>query len=194
MEPFPTNCSTTGSAAESEVRVEQIFYNGWEGLARTLIVGVLAYISLIAILRWSGKRTLAKMNAFDLIVTISLGSTLASALLNKGVALAESVVAFVTLIGLQFVVTWTSVRARWVRRLVTGEPLMLFEQGKFLPAALLHARVTEDEVLAAIRSAGVDGLGTVAGVVLETDGSFSVVNRGDGTGASSLDGVRRLAE
>jgi hypothetical protein len=46
--------------------VEQVFYNGWEGLARTLVVGVLAYASLIVALRCSGKRTLSQMNAFDL--------------------------------------------------------------------------------------------------------------------------------
>ncbi len=46
-----------------------MFFNGWESLLRTLVVGVLAYISLVLSLRISGKRTLAKMNAFDLIVT-----------------------------------------------------------------------------------------------------------------------------
>ena len=54
--------------------MEHIFYNRWEDLARSLIIGVLAYVFLIGCLRWSGKRTLSKMNAFDFIVTISLGS------------------------------------------------------------------------------------------------------------------------
>ena len=102
-----------------------MFFAGWEGLARTLIVGVLAYVALVAFLRLSGKRTLSKMNAFDLVVTVALGSTLATVLLNKGVALAEGALAFALLIGLQFAVTWSSVRARWVRQLVTGEPRML---------------------------------------------------------------------
>jgi uncharacterized membrane protein YcaP (DUF421 family) len=172
--------------------VEHIFYNRWEDLARTVIVGVLAYAVLVAALRWSGKRTLSKMNAFDLIVTVSLGSTLASSLLNKDVALAEGVLAFLLLIGLQFAVTWLSVRVRWVRRVVTGEPLMLFESGAFSSAALRRARVTEDEVRAAVRGAGVRDLGGAAAVVLETDGSFSVVRGGDGVGASSLEGVRRV--
>ena len=50
-----------------------IFFNGWEGIARTLVIGVLAYLALILTLRISGKRTLSKMNAFDLIVTVALG-------------------------------------------------------------------------------------------------------------------------
>jgi hypothetical protein len=65
------------------------------------------------------------MNAFDLVVTVALGSTLATVLLNKEVALAEGVLAFAVLIGLQFIVTWSSVRQRWIRQIVTGEPRML---------------------------------------------------------------------
>ena len=159
--------------------MEHLFYNRWEDLARTLIVGVLGYVFLVGCLRWSGKRTLSKMNAFDLIVTVSLGSVLASLLLSKSVALAEGVVALSLLVWLQFAVTWTSVRVRWVRRFVTGEPLLLLDQGEFLPEALLHARVTEDEVCAAVRAAGIGPLNQVAAVVLETDGSFSVIQQSD---------------
>lgn len=167
-----------------------MFFNGWESLLRTLVVGVLAYISLVLSLRISGKRTLAKMNAFDLIVTVSLGSTLATVLLNKNVALAEGVLAFALLIGLQYVVTWSSVRARWVRRWVTGEPLILLYRGEFLPMALRHSRVAEDEVRAAVRSAGLASMKEAEAVVLETDGSFSVVRRGSSNESTSLDGVQ----
>jgi uncharacterized membrane protein YcaP (DUF421 family) len=171
--------------------MEQMFFNGWESLFRTLVVGVLAYIALITFLRFSGKRTLSKMNAFDLVVTVALGSTLATVLLTKGVALAEGALAFAILIVLQFAVTWSSVRARWVRQIVTGEPLMLLYRGEFLAAALRHARVTEDEVRAAVRSAGLASMNEVEAVVLETDGSFSVVRPDAREGGSSLEGVQR---
>jgi uncharacterized membrane protein YcaP (DUF421 family) len=169
--------------------LKQMFFSGWDTLLRTLVVGVLAYVVLIVFLRISGKRTLSKMNAFDLIVTVALGSTLATILLSKEVALAEGALAFALLIGLQFVVTFTSVRAQWVRDVVTGEPVMLLYDGELLPAALLRARVTEKEVQAAIRAAGLAGLGEAQAVVLETDGSMSVVRRGTATGPSSLKSV-----
>jgi uncharacterized membrane protein YcaP (DUF421 family) len=170
--------------------MEQMFFSGWDGLLRTLIVGVLAYVTLIVFLRVSGKRTLSKMNAFDLVVTVALGSTLATVLLTKDVALAEGALAFALLIGLQFVVTWSSVRARWVRQVVAGEPVMLLYRGDFLAADMRRARVTEDEVRAAVRSAGLASLGGVEAVVLETDGSFSIVHQGSGTDRPSLAGVR----
>ena len=167
------------------VAMNHIFFDGWEAPARTLVLGVLAYALLILCLRWSGKRTLSKMNAFDLIVTVSLGSVLASILLSKSVALTEGVLALGILILLQFLVTWTSVRLGWVRRLVTGEPQLLLHHGAFIEAALMQARVTEDEVRAVVRSAGIGDLAHVGAVVLETDGSFSVVKMADAPAASS---------
>lgn len=50
-----------------------MFFNGWDSLLRTLIVGVLAHVVLVVFLRLSGKRTLSKMNAFDLVLTVALG-------------------------------------------------------------------------------------------------------------------------
>lgn len=170
--------------------MESLFFSGWPALARTLVVGILAYVGLVALLRVSGLRTLSKMNAFDLVVTVALGSTLATILLNKNVALAEGALAFALLIALQFVVTWSSVRVGWVRRLVTGEPRMLALRGRLLPAALRSARVTEDEVRAAVRGAGLPDLAAVAAVVLETDGSFSVVCGKDSGTPTSLAGVK----
>lgn len=165
-------------------------FDGWASLFRTATVGLLAYVALVTLLRIAGNRTLSKMNAFDLVVTVALGSTMATVLLNKDIALAEGVLAFALLIGLQFAVTWSSFRARWIRRLVTGEPRMLYYQGEFLETALRHARVTEDEVRAAVRATGLSHLSAVAAVVMETDGSISVVQQG-GTGESTLEDVQR---
>ena len=63
--------------------MERIFFDGWSVLFRTAVVGVLAYVCLIFFLRISGKRTLSKMNAFDFVVTVALGSTLATILRDQ---------------------------------------------------------------------------------------------------------------
>lgn len=170
--------------------MDDVFFGGWSSLVRTLIVGALAYLVLVIFLRVSGKRTLTKLNAFDLVVTVALGSTLATVLLNKSVPLADGALAFVLLIALQYAVTWLSVRVRWLRQIVTGEPALLLYQGDFMPAAMLRARVTRDEVRSAVRSSGILSMEEVEGVVLETDGSLSVIPRGTEAGHSSLEGVR----
>lgn len=171
-----------------------MFFNGWENLFRTLIVGLLAYAVLVIFLRLSGNRTLSKMNAFDLIVTVALGSTLATILLSKQVALAEGALALGLLIFLQFAITWLSVRKRWVKKLVTGEPLMLLYRGEFLTQALRKARVTQDEVRAAIRSNGLSSVAAAHAVILETDGSLSVVKENDKHDHSSLKDVRHTPQ
>ncbi|PRP99281.1 DUF421 domain-containing protein [Enhygromyxa salina] len=170
--------------------MNSILFDGWDTLARTVTLGVLGYASLVVILRVAGKRTLAKMNAFDLVVTIALGSTLATLLLSKDTPLAQGVVGLLVLIGLQFVISWASVRVRWVRRIVSSEPTLLLYRGGYLPGMLRRSRVTTEEVRAAVRSAGHAAIEQVHAVVLETDGSFSVIAQDDAIEASSLAGVR----
>ena len=154
-----------------------MLFDGWGPLVRTLVVGVLSYASLIVLLRVSGKRTLSKMNAFDFVVTVALGSTLASVLTSSDVALARGLVAFALLIGLQLAITWGSVRHRWIDDLVKSEPSLLVSRGELLRAAMRRERVTEEEVRAAARASGVAAIEEADAVILETDGSFSVVRR-----------------
>lgn len=152
-----------------------MFFDDWQGLLRVLVVGTLAYAAVIAILRVSGKRTLAKMNAFDLVVTVALGSTLSSVLLSKDVALAEGVLGLVLLTCLQFGIAWASIRSRTAEAVAKSNARMLLKDGVIDKQALKDERVTHEELLAAVRGGGLGGLELAAAVVLETDGSFSVV-------------------
>lgn len=154
---------------------QPIFFDTWTSLGRVILVGALAYGGLVLMLRISGKRTLSKMNAFDLVVTVALGSTLATVLLNRSIPLAEGLAAFALLIGLQFVITWLSVRSDAVKNAVKSQPTVLVSRGTPLPDALKWQRVTMDEVQAALRQSGQSDLDDRTTVVLETDGSISVM-------------------
>ncbi len=146
------------------------------GLLRILIIGPLAYLLLIAILRTSGKRTLSKMNAFDFVVTVALGSTLATVVLSKDIPLVEGVLAFAVLAILQFLISWFARRMPSFEAIIKAEPRMLLRDGTFDSGAMRAERVTEEEVRSAIRASGIGDLHSVATVVLETDGSFSVIS------------------
>lgn len=152
-----------------------MFFDDWDGVLRTVVVGLCAYVAVVFLLRMSGKRTLSKWNAFDFIVTVALGSSLATVLLSRQVPLAQGLAGFALLILLQFAVTWLSVRFRVVRRLVKAEPRLLLRRGQFLREAMARERVTESEILAAMRGRGIADPTHVEAVVLETDGSFSIV-------------------
>lgn len=161
-----------------------MIFDGWSGLGRVLLVGPLAYFALVAILRVSGKRTLTKLSAFDLVVTVALGSILATVLLSKSVALLEGVLAMALLVVLQFAITWLAVRVPWVAGLIKSEPTLLVHEGEFLDQALRAQRVTREEVLSALRSSGVSELSVVHAVVLETDGSMSMLKGQERAGAA----------
>ena len=168
-------------------------FKGWESIGRALFVGILAYAGLLVFLRFSGKRTLSKMNAFDLVVTVSLGSTLSTIIVSRQTGLADGLTALGLLIALQFSVAWLSVRWSWFRKAIKSEPTLLFYQGNYLHKALHRERVTENEVLAALRQSGVAHPGNTTAVVLETDGSFTVTQGDNLDRASSMQSVRGTA-
>ena len=151
-----------------------MFFQNWEGIIRTIIVGALAYATLILFLRISGKRTLAKLNAFDLVVTVALGSTLSAILLQESIALAEGAVALALLISLQYLVAFISVRSTRFAKLIRSEPTLLARHGVFCEAAMKQSRITEDEALSAVRSSGGKALSDVEILILESDGTISV--------------------
>ncbi len=171
-----------------------MLFQSWSDVGRVLVMGLLVYPTLVLVLRVSGKRTLAKMNAFDLVVTVALGSTLATILLSADVSLAEGVLALVLLIALQLAVAWVSVRVGWFRRTVKAEPALLLHRGVLQEDTLRAERVTAGEVRQAVRSQGIGDLSLVEAVVLETDGSFSVIpcsQAGSGSALADLDPVRQ---
>jgi uncharacterized membrane protein YcaP (DUF421 family) len=146
------------------------------GLIRLLVIGAAAYVALVAILRITGKRTLSKMNAFDLIVTVALGS-LATVILSRSVSLVQGIAAFLLLTLLQFAVTWTSVRSARFQRWIKAEPRLLAHDGRLLESAMRQERVTRKEIEAAVREKGLGALQDAKCVVLETDGSLSIVEQ-----------------
>lgn len=157
-------------------------------IIRTVVIGILSYTALIILLRLSGKRTLSKMNAFDLIVTVALGSSLATMLLSSD-SFFDGLAAFTTLIGLQFVITWLSIRSEKFHNFVKAQPQLLLFEGEFIEQSLVKERVTKAEIKAAIRSQGISQLEDVEAVVLETDGSLTTLQRVHGKLATTLQGV-----
>lgn len=147
------------------------------GVLRVVGVGVLTYIGMVVLLRLSGNRTLSKMNSFDLVVTVAFGSALASVLIDKKIPLTVGLGAIAVLIMLQFIVTWLSVRSPGFNRLVKTQPTLLVHEGQMRKDAMRRVRVTEDEILGALRKHGIGDMRKAGAVVMESDGSLSVIMR-----------------
>lgn len=169
-------------------------FGSWDSILHTLITGTLSYFGLVVWLRISGKRTLSKWNSFDFVVTIAFGSILASALLSKNTSLLQAMLSIGLLVGLQYMLTWLAVRTDTVQSLIKAEPTLLAFKGELLDSTLKKKRVAKGEVLAAIRISGCGSIEEVDAVVLETDGSFSVVQSIDLTAASAFRDVQGFKE
>jgi uncharacterized membrane protein YcaP (DUF421 family) len=94
--------------------------------------------------------------------------------LSSTVSLADGVTALALLVGLQYLVAWASVRSRRLERLVKSEPTLVYRDG-FLAGAMGRERVTADELRQAARGQGHADLAEVALIVLETDGTLSIL-------------------
>lgn len=156
-----------------------LLFNSWSDLGRVLVLGVLGYISLVLLLRISGNRTLSKLNAFDFIVTIALGSTFGSFILNKEISLAEGVMGFIVLIGMQYVVSWLTIRSTTIKRLVKSEPSLVYYNQEYLVDSMKRSRIAKAEIEQSVRNQGYASLENVEAVVLETDGSLSIISRSE---------------
>lgn len=163
-------------------------------LLRICLAAITAYAALILLLRLTGKRSLAKLNAFDLVITIALGSTLASFVLSKDVTFADGLLGLFMLLALQYAISWLSIKSRRVKELVRSQPRLLLRDGSFDRAALERERITEGEALAAIRKEGVGRVQDVAALVLETDGSFSVIRADEQAQLTALRDVTGATE
>jgi uncharacterized membrane protein YcaP (DUF421 family) len=165
------------------------WHDGWSPVIRSVVVGASAYAALVAIIRVSGKRTLSKMNAFDLVVTVAIGSILASTIVTTSTSLAQGVTGFAVLVGLQTLVAWLSSRSSAIRNIVSSRPALLVYRGVVLDDALRRERVTTAHIAGALRAAGFARVEEVEAVVLESDGSCTAIGRTVAP-ATTLDGVQ----
>ncbi|NNU14760.1 DUF421 domain-containing protein [Parvularcula sp. ZS-1/3] len=163
-------------------------FTGWEPIFRTVMIGVLGYIGIIVMFRASGKRTLSKLNMFDFVVTVAFGSILAAMMLSKGTPLLQGLAAIGTLVVLQFGFTWLASRWDGFDKLLKAEPRLLFHDGKELEEAMKNERVASSELDSALRDSSLGSRDEVAAMVLESDGTISVIPKDKvGDGASIPD-------
>ena len=167
-----------------------------------VVVSVVAiYLLTVASSRIAGARSLAALTTFDFVVNVAIGATVGSVAVTRTVSILDGVAAILMLFGLQLAFSYLRLRTR-LRRLADNEPLLLMLHGEVLRKNLVRARVTEEDVRAALRSQNVHAYGQVDAVVLEATGSLSVLHGAGGAGGATrldprvLAGVRgyRIAE
>ncbi|MBD3581259.1 DUF421 domain-containing protein [Flavobacterium selenitireducens] len=158
----------------------------WDTVHHTAACTAIAFVSLFLFIRISGKRTLSKLNAFDFVVSVSMGSTLSSMILGK-VTLAEGSTALIVIIALQFTLAWMATRSSKLEKVINSEPSLLYYEGRFLRETMEREYITESEIIAEIRKYRINRIDRVKAVVLELNGEMTVVRKSDGPGPTSTD-------
>jgi uncharacterized membrane protein YcaP (DUF421 family) len=168
-----------------------MWFGDWGNIGEVVLSGTLMFVALLASIRLGGNRTLSNMNASDFIVTVAVGTTVASTMLSSDVPLASGAAAIVTLIGIQSLTIWLSVKFPRLRQRAEGEPIVLLHDGVPQRHVMKRAHVSMDELRQVVRQHGYGGFADVAVVLLEANGKFSVVTRSKLRHADALPTILR---
>ena len=146
-------------------------------LVEKVIRPIIVYVALVGLLRLGGRRELAQMNSFDLVILLIISNAVQNAIIGEDNSLLGGLVGGATLILLNLGVNRFLYRHPELDSKLEGEPITLVKDGRILRKNLQHELITESELLAAIRRQGLTGVEACDEVVLETSGMISVVPR-----------------
>jgi len=138
------------------------------------------YGVVIFLLRLAGRRQLGQLTAIDLVVFLTLGSAVETAMIHGDTSLAAGLVSAATLLLLNFGLNRVLLRSRRLRHLVGGGPILLVHDGRLVDEHLRRVGLTDQDVDEALRARGYASRADVRDAVLETDGTINVIPRTSG--------------
>ena len=154
-------------------------YNSTQHIVSTGFSAVVLFVVIVLLIRMLGKRATGQMSNFDWIVSVTVGSLAASGILLKEVSLADAVLAIAVLGVLQWSTAWLAARSEWFEKLVRAKPRLLVHKGRLLEEDMRRERISRHEIFAYLRANGYVGPEEANWVVLENDGTMTVIPRQD---------------
>lgn len=158
-------------------------------IGRILLLGIMAYVILVTILRIAGKRSLAKMNAFDFVISVSVGSILATIMLDNKVSIFDGIAALSVLIALQWIFSKTSKKFETFENIVNADATLLFYNGTYYLNTLEKERIRKDEIIQAARMDGNLSMEQVQAVILESNGEMSILSKSEKNKEENIDEI-----
>ncbi|MDX6514503.1 MAG: hypothetical protein QOH73_169 [Gaiellaceae bacterium] len=153
---------------------------------------VAVYLALLLLLRVGGKRQLAQMNTFDLIVLLLLSNVVQNAVIGNDNSLVGGLLGAAVLVAANYLIVRATFLHALVTRILQGSPTTLVHNGQVDDRALRHELITRAELDAVLRRQGVDGLGAVEEVVIEPEGSISATQKPQPSLQDVLDALQRI--
>src|SRR5215472_3958555 len=135
---------------------------------------VIVYLCLVVFLRLFGKRELAQLNPFDLVVLLSLSNTVQNAIIGDDNSVSGGIIGALALLTINWILTWVLFRAPTVDAALEGGPTTLIRAGKVDEAALRRESLTPEELGSVLNKNGFNNPSEVELCVLEPNGTFYV--------------------
>jgi uncharacterized membrane protein YcaP (DUF421 family) len=156
-----------------------------------IIRPALVYIFLVVALRVFGKRELAQLNPFDLVVLLSLSNTVQNAIIGNDNSLTGGVIGALALLAMNYLVVRFLFRHRRLDQIFEGKPTVLVDQGHVNHGALARELLTKSELMTVFHRQGFDNLDEVERCVLEPGGTFYIQRKLPSTDTKQHDEVMR---
>jgi uncharacterized membrane protein YcaP (DUF421 family) len=164
-------------------------------IVEKIIRPVLVYFFLVVVLRVFGKRELAQLNPFDLVVLLSLSNTVQNAIIGNDNSLTGGLIGAFALLAMNYLVVRFLFRHRRLDQVFEGKPTVLVEHGHVLRKALAKELLTPSELMTVLHRQGFDNIEEVERCVLEPGGIFYIKRKMPATEQVEHDEVMRsLAE
>ena len=144
---------------------------------------VAVYVFLVVALRVFGKRELAQLNPFDLVVLLSLSNTVQNAIIGNDNSLTGGLVGALTLMAMNYMVVRFLFKHRRLDEIFEGTPSLLIEDGEIVKQALAKELLSKAELMTALHRQGFDSAADVQRCVLEPGGTFHVQRKNPDTDA-----------
>ncbi|HIS64645.1 MAG TPA: DUF421 domain-containing protein [Candidatus Avoscillospira avistercoris] len=136
---------------------------------------IILYVLLIAAVRLMGKRQLGELEPTEFVVAILIADLASVPMQDIGIPLFAGVIPILTVLSIELIFSVLSVRFRPVRKFLSGNPVMLMENGQILVQNLMETRLTVDELIQHLRAQGILDLSTVQYALMEVDGKISAI-------------------
>jgi len=143
-------------------------------IAEKVLRPILVYIFLVLLLRVFGKRELAQLNPFDLVVLLSLSNTVQNAIIGDDNSVAGGLIGAFTLLFVNYIVVRFLFRHRRLDQIVEGKPAVLVKDGHICKKELARELITIPELQTVVRRQGLEGLHEVETCILEPGGAFVI--------------------
>jgi uncharacterized membrane protein YcaP (DUF421 family) len=143
-------------------------------LLEKILRPVIVYLCLILLLRIFGKRELAQLNPFDLVVLLSLSNTVQNAIIGNDNSLTGGIVGAISLLTINWLLTRLLFRMPRLNKALEGGETVLIHKGRQDPKAMAQEALTEMELLSVVHKQGLNGVSEVETCVLEPNGTFYV--------------------